>query len=762
MQYLCIVAGIAAGVITLIAGEKINKDRLKTEKYIKVLSIALFCLFSIRFLTYNSHVIDLTLVPKSFSYLLYPSQGAEKAVQAMLIEWFSLCSAMLLACKGFFKSKTLDRLVLFALPVYCVISVAFLNGFIEFSVLDSFKGISASEVFKTDKWENIAATIAYGLESGVTLSLVGYYWIKAITEKDIPLIKTLKEAGLFALALVLALAAALPNYWIQFFFGVNAYTCNNIKGFTLFHRLIIYGAIIVPFIFYFALKKQQKDVIRLVLTYFSLAAMFVYCYTVTFTKLVTEPTSWPIHLCNTAMFLVPLCLVFRMQKLFYFTYFINVFGALLAMLMPNYDGAQRLVADATIRFWYNHYCAFFMPLLLVALKQFDRPTIKQFKYSIIGFSMYFVFALFMNVLLNGFYPPTGTGADKKPACDYFFLYGTHIVDTVGEWAKRIYSVRLSFDIGTHTFELRPVYQSLFFVVYVGMGLVMWFIYELGFSVADACGDLYRRNKKIKLDELALQSALAGRSIEEPMNKDAGIKLELKHFSKKYSTSKNYAVRDANLEVRGGEIFGFLGPNGAGKSTIIKSIVGIQPITEGSIEVCGFDCEKQPVQAKSLIGYVPDHYALYEKLTGRQYINYVADIYGVSQEDRTARIEKHIVMFELQGSIDNPIKTYSHGMKQKITIMAALVHNPKLWILDEPLTGLDPNSIYQVKECMKQHAAEGNIVFFSSHIIDVVERICDRITIIKKGNILVTKDVKDIEKECPLEEYYLKMIGGEEK
>ena len=120
------------------------------------------------------------------------------------------------------------------------------------------------------------------------------------------------------------------------------------------------------------------------------------------------------------------------------------------------------------------------------------------------------------------------------------------------------------------------------------------------------------------------------------------------------------------------------------------------------------------------------------------------------------------MFELQGSIDNPIKTYSHGMKQKITIMAALVHNPKLWILDEPLTGLDPNSIYQVKECMKQHAAEGNIVFFSSHIIDVVERICDRITIIKKGNILVTKDVKDIEKECPLEEYYLKMIGGEEK
>ena len=212
MQYLCIVAGIAAGVITLIAGEKINKDRLKTGKYIKALSIALFCLFAIRFLTYNSRLIDLTLVPKSFSDLLYPSQGAGKAVQAMIIEWFSLCSAMLLSCKGFFKSKTLDRLVLFALPVYCVISVVFLNSFVEFSILDSFQGISASKVFTTGKWEDAAATCAYGLETGVTLSLVCYYWIKAITLKEIPLIKSLKDAGLFALALVLSLAAALPNY----------------------------------------------------------------------------------------------------------------------------------------------------------------------------------------------------------------------------------------------------------------------------------------------------------------------------------------------------------------------------------------------------------------------------------------------------------------------------------------------------------------------------------------------------------------------
>ena len=240
--------------------------------------------------------------------------------------------------------------------------------------------------------------------------------------------------------------------------------------------------------------------------------------------------------------------------------------------------------------------------------------------------------------------------------------------------------------------------------------------------------------------------------------DGTNKLILRNFSKKYSTSDVYAVHNANLEIEGGQIFGFLGPNGAGKSTIIKSIVGIQPITSGSIEVCGYDVDKQPVGAKLQTGFVPDHYALYENLTGREYVNYIADLYNVSQEDRNARIEEFVERFCLQGSFDNPIKTYSHGMKQKITIMSALVHNPKLWILDEPLTGLDPESIFQVKEAMKAHAQAGNIVFFSSHIIDVVERICDRIAIIKKGHILVERSVKELEEEgIQLEHYYMSMI-----
>ena len=161
-------------------------------------------------------------------------------------------------------------------------------------------------------------------------------------------------------------------------------------------------------------------------------------------------------------------------------------------------------------------------------------------------------------------------------------------------------------------------------------------------------------------------------------------------------------------------------------------------------------------AKKNIGYVPDHYALYEKLTGREYINYIADLYDVSLEDRNKAIEKYVKLFELKDAFDNQIKTYSHGMKQKIAIMSALVHNPKVWILDEPLTGLDPVSIYQVKECMRQHAKEGNIVFFSSHLIDIVESLCNKIAIIKRGKILAYEAVDNIEKEQTLEEYYLKV------
>ena len=260
----------------------------------------------------------------------------------------------------------------------------------------------------------------------------------------------------------------------------------------------------------------------------------------------------------------------------------------------------------------------------------------------------------------------------------------------------------------------------------------------------------------------LNEFLQGRSIHEPATGDSSPRLVLRNFSKRYGSNKHYSVDNVSFEVKGGEIFGFLGPNGAGKSTIIKSVVGIQTITSGSIEICGYDCEKQSVQAKQNLGFVPDHYALYENLTGREYINYIADLYQINKEYRDMMITKYVNLFQLTGSFDNQMKTYSHGMKQKITIMAALVHDPKLWILDEPLTGLDPTSIFEVKEAMKEHAAKGNIVFFSSHIIDVVEKICDRIAIIKKGKLRACIKVSELEeKGIDLEQFYLNVINEED-
>ena len=583
-------------------------------------------------------------------------------------------------------------------------------------------------------------TLLMGIEIGMVIA----YCFVVFMENDYFKIKLQDLTGL--IYIVGMLLATMPGYMLRALFGETPYT-GEIKGLTPDHRLVLYLSFILPVVLYFLLRKKDKEQIRGVLLYISLGTLLSFSVNNKFMDF-TDVTAWPIHLCNTAMYIIPLCLIFKWEKLFYFTYFINVLGAFLAMAMPNYDGESNMLSFRVVNFYINHYIAFFMPLLIVALKVYNRPKLKQFKYSMVGFGIYFVLVLIFNAWFSNY-----------GSVDFFFTNSDFIADKLGNWARNIFEGTWSFNIGELTFTFHPLYQFLFFVVYVLLGLAMWFVYEQGYALADTLTDIASRNRKIKIDKLALEISKLERS-KTQMAQEAKTKLELINFSKRYGTSKNYAVQDANLEINGGEIFGFLGHNGAGKSTIIKSIVGIQPITSGEIKVCGFDVDKEPVMAKRNIGFVPDHYALYEKLTGREYINYIADLYDVSKEDRTNSIEKYTKLFELENAIDNPIKTYSHGMKQKITIMSALVHNPKVWILDEPLTGLDPNSIFQVKECMRQHAKEGNIVFFSSHIIDVVETICDRIAIIKKGQILTVNTMKEIEEDCGLEQFYLKTIDPE--
>ena len=585
--------------------------------------------------------------------------------------------------------------------------------------------------------------LIFAIELGVGLGLALFQ----ITKQKRPTFqikKILLSLAIFAGMLAISLPHWLPQ--AIFGYGNDAIILND---FTLAHRIVLYGSVVFALAVHFLFAKCEYEQKRFALLYISMATMISFCYVYDFSVFVNMQ-DWPLHLCNTAMFIIPLVLIFKMKKLYYFTIFINVLGAFFAMIMPNLGDDVNWLQASSLQFWSNHYMAMLLPLLLMSLKIFDRPKMKQFIYSLVAFFGYYVLVMFMNPWLTA----------QGHSVDFFFINSDFIAEKLGEWAENLRNITFEFQMGDLTMLIYPVYQSLYFVVYIVLSFAMWFLYEQVFEITDTYEIITERNRKIKADRLALEAQLAGRSMQEPLNPQNEGKLILRDFSKRYSTSDVYAVYKANLEIDGGQIFGFLGPNGAGKSTIIKSIVGIQTITSGQIEVSGYDVDKQSVEAKMQIGFVPDHYALYENLTGREYINYIADLYSVERKERDERIAEYVKRFRLETAIDNPMKTYSHGMKQKITIMSALVHNPKIWILDEPLTGLDPESIFQVKECMKEHASRGNIVFFSSHIIDVVENICDRIAIIRKGQILCTKSIAEIkESGIPLEQFYMGMIDG---
>lgn len=212
-------------------------------------------------------------------------------------------------------------------------------------------------------------------------------------------------------------------------------------------------------------------------------------------------------------------------------------------------------------------------------------------------------------------------------------------------------------------------------------------------------------------------------------------INIENLSKSYNKGAVKAVDKLNLNVKEGEIFGFLGPNGAGKTTTIKMIVGLLNPDEGHISIKGLDNRKDALKAKQSIGYVPDNPNLYDRLTGTEYLKFMADVYQVSPDDRKERIAHYLEMFELKDAAADLIKSYSHGMKQKIALTGALIHDPSVWILDEPMVGLDPKSAHLLKEEMRDHCDRGNTVFFSTHIMEVAEKLCDRIGIIHKGRLV---------------------------
>ena len=239
-------------------------------------------------------------------------------------------------------------------------------------------------------------------------------------------------------------------------------------------------------------------------------------------------------------------------------------------------------------------------------------------------------------------------------------------------------------------------------------------------------------------------------------------IEIKNISKSYIKGDKI-IDNLNLEVKNGEILGFIGPNGAGKTTVIKMMTGILEIDAGDILIDGKSIQNEPYEAKKHIGFTPDNPDMFLNLKGIEYLNFIADIYQVGEE-RENIIRELAQKFEIEKALNEKIESYSHGMRQKIVIIGVLLHNPKNWILDEPITGLDPKAIYDLKIMMKEHAKKGNVVFFSTHILEVAENLCDRVAIIHKGKILFLGTIGELKNKMKentsLEELFMEIIKND--
>lgn len=691
--------------------------------YLSLTSIALFAVFFARYYFFKE-TITFTSSSNSYTYSYYDwlhLQGSllgdslnefvdmpalDRGISTIFNDLWVALVILALVCSFYIKNRSVQIRRYIGSPIALLVTILFAY---------CLRGIVGND--------NDYRTYLMGFELG----FLDFYYFSSFLNKEKLSVRKTDVRTLIIIAIPFLLTS-MSSYTPVNLFGPGLFGLRNPhEPENLTHRLMVYLSFILPILYFLFLSPLKKEERRGVLIQISLGTLFGYIAINRF-DIWGDFSSWPMHLCNTAMYTMPITLLFKSYGLYYFTFFINVLGAFFAILMPNYGEGLALLHPTIVNFYINHLHAFFMPVLIVLLKIYERPKIKYFIYSQIGFLVYFAFVMFINVYL--------TAHGTNP--DFFFINSDFIADKLGEWAKNLFHTTIEFTSGEYTYTIHLMYDIAYYIVYIFLAFGMWFLYELLFRVVDEFQLLLdARSKTISRHKEYLENISQGGKL---MPNENGIYLRVDHLAKKYHGSDVFTVKDFSMNLEGGRIYGFLGKNGAGKSTIIKSIVGIHGFEKGSVTVCGHDVMNEPLLTKKDIGFVPDNYALYENLTGRQYINYIADLYGVSKTDRIEREEILVKRIELVERYDKPMKTYSHGMKQKITIIAALIHEPKVWILDEPMTGLDPNSIYQIKECMREHAKKGNIVFFSSHIIDVVKNLCDNVIIIKHGDLVKQIDL----------------------
>ena len=715
--------------------------------FYKALSVALFLLYMPQLFMREAIAdqVGLTAAVDELPYitaLRMPYSPAATALVAIL-KWMTNFMVANLVMMPFFDKKDSEDFAAFVAPIVVVLNCVFFRPII--TTILYVPGTTTSLYH----WRAVVYACVIGLSGAIAFEKL----IRVVMTRDFKGIgKRLGKMGLYFLLFVFAF---MPMYIPQLLFG---YFGSKPAGFTVSHRLIIYFTFGFPLAMQFLFQNKSKSERRYLLIMLALSGFFSY-----FSQYIYPGKNFigslPLHLCNTAIALMVFAYVFKLNGIFYFTYFVNIMGALMATLMPDVSGPFSRMGN--ISYFYNHVYAIILPFMGVSLGVFPRPNIKLMWKAIGFFTFYVLVAMVLDGLLNNWpsVNPGRFGTIEHTDVDYFFLYSDFFIEkNIFSWAfdlKYNFVFQITDAAGVVRFKCFYLYDLAIYLFSIGLMFALWGGYGLLYKVEDSHRELARRKKMIRVDELALLKEMNGRPLTEPLHPEGANMIKISHFSKTYSGSNKNAVSDLNLEIHEGEVFGFIGHNGAGKSTTIKSLVGIQTITEGTIEIQGYDIARQPLEAKLNIGYVSDNHAVYEKLTGREYVSYVADLYMVSEKDKQERIAYYADLFGLTAAMDNEIKSYSHGMKQKIMVISALIHNPKVWILDEPLTGLDPTSSHQIKECMRAHADAGNIVFFSSHVIEVVEKICDRVAIISGGKLRRVCTPDELTKEGQsLEELYL--------
>jgi ABC-2 type transport system ATP-binding protein len=517
----------------------------------------------------------------------------------------------------------------------------------------------------------------------------------------------------------------LPHGIISFFFGSIG---SNLKPISIYQVIMVFSIIILFVVLYILLIKKSKDEKYNAILLMSLALVLQYFKIYTYSDI--KLWNLPIHICNLGTLLIFISVVFKLRGLFLFTYYINVFGATVALMIPLIN--DDFLSFPTFNFMFEHALVLIIPILSVIIGVNERPKIKEISKIIPLFTGYYLFSIIIGSIFYIY--------DRN--VNYFYV----IKDTIANFVVFLKPLRnITFNIGKAVFY--PVY---YFVIYLGIIALMYimnFIYLYVYSLEDTRVEI----RKVKERE---ENLLKKRKKEKFIKPKSDLILEVKALTKIYPNGFK-ALSKVSLSLKKGDILWLLGHNGAGKSTLIKCITKIIEKTEGEVFIGGINIDSLSNETKLMTGYCSDDHCQYEKLTPIEYLDYILNIYQI-EGDHKQIITKYLELLNLIYVKDSVIETFSHGMKQKLSIIASIIHEPKLLVLDEPLSGLDIPTLKEIKGFLTNYALQGNSIIYSAHQYDVSDPLCNRVICLDKGKILSNFNVDTVEDLDHLKNEYIKI------